>query len=66
MAETFFATLKAELVHRRSWPARHELEMEVLSCLEGCCTPRRRRSRLGDLGPTGYEQQLVTQNDASA
>jgi hypothetical protein len=35
MAESFFATLKAELVYRRAWPTRHELEMEVFSYIEG-------------------------------
>ena len=66
MAETFFATLKTELVYRRSWPTRHELEMEVFSYLEGFYNPRRRHSRLGNLSPTDYEQQLVTQKEASA
>ena len=66
MAETFFATLKTELVYRRSWPTRHELEMEVFSYLKGFYNPRRRHSRLGNLSPTDYEQQLVTQKEASA
>src|SRR3954465_9806969 len=35
MAESFFAALKAELVHRRTWPTRHEREMEVFSYIEG-------------------------------
>ncbi|PWF81270.1 IS3 family transposase [Kocuria rosea] len=35
MAETIFATLTTELVHRRSWPTRHELEMKVFSYLQG-------------------------------
>jgi len=65
MAETFFATLKTELVYRRSWPTRHELEMEVFSYLEGFYNPGR-HSRLGNLKPTDYEQQLVTRNEASA
>jgi putative transposase len=29
-----FATLKKELVHRRSWPTRRELRSEVLEYLE--------------------------------
>ncbi|WP_368796171.1 IS3 family transposase [Kocuria sp. CPCC 205258] len=66
MAAMFFATLRTELVYRRSWPTRHELEMEVFSYLEGFYNPGRRRSRLGNLSPTDYEQQLVTQNEASA
>jgi hypothetical protein len=39
MAESVFATLKTELIYRRSWPTRHELEMEVYSYLEGSTTP---------------------------
>jgi putative transposase len=31
MAESVFATLKTELIYRRAWPTRHELEMEVFS-----------------------------------
>jgi putative transposase len=69
MAESFFATLKAELVYRRAWPTRHELEMEVFSYIEGFYNTRRRHSRLDNLSPAAYEQLLterVTQNEASA
>jgi transposase InsO family protein len=69
MAESFFATLKAELVYRRAWPTRHELEMEVFSYIEGFYNTRRRHSRLDNLSPAAYEQlltQRVTQNEASA
>lgn len=34
VAESFFATLKNELVHRRSWPTRHELSSEVFKYIE--------------------------------
>ncbi len=34
VAETFFATLKKELVSRRSWPARHELSSEIFEFIE--------------------------------
>ncbi|WP_431947225.1 IS3 family transposase [Micromonospora marina] len=34
MAETFFATLKTELVYTRAWPSRHELEIKVFSYIE--------------------------------
>lgn len=40
MAEMFFAMLKTELAYRRSWPTRHELEMEVYSYLEGIYNSR--------------------------
>lgn len=54
-AETFFATLKTELVYRRSWPTRHELEVEVFSYIEGFYNQRRRHSRLDYLSPMQYE-----------
>jgi transposase InsO family protein len=66
VAESFFATLKKELVHRRSWPTRHELEMEVFSYLEGFYNTRRRHSRLDNLSPTDYETMHLTQKEVSA
>jgi hypothetical protein len=42
VAETFFATLKKELVYRRSWPTRQELCSEVFEYIEGFYNPRRR------------------------
>ena len=66
MAESVFVTLKTELVYRRSWASRHELEMEVFSYLEGFYNPRRRHSRLGNLSPADYETQHLTRNQASA
>jgi transposase InsO family protein len=65
MAESFFATLKEELVYRRAWPTLHELEMEVFSFIEGFYNPLRRHSRLGNLSLNAYEQKLTTQNQVS-
>ncbi len=66
MAESIFATLKTELIYRRSWPTRHELEMELFSYLEGFYNTRRRHTRLGYLSPADYENTATTQNQASA
>ncbi len=57
VAETFFATLKKELVHRRSWPTRQELASEAFEYIEGFYNPRRRHSTLGMLSPADYEDQ---------
>jgi transposase InsO family protein len=38
VAESFFATLKKELVHRRSWPTRRELISEVFEFVEASTT----------------------------
>jgi transposase InsO family protein len=55
VAESFFATLKKELVHRRSWPTRRELTTEVFEYIEIFYNRTRRHSRLGMLSPADYE-----------
>jgi putative transposase len=55
VAETFFATLKKELIHRRSWPSREELRREVFDYVELFYNPVRRHSTLGMLSPVAYE-----------
>jgi putative transposase len=57
VAETFFATLKKELVYRRSWPTRQELCSEVFEYIEAFYNPRRRHSTLGMLSPAEFEEQ---------
>jgi putative transposase len=57
VAETFFATLKKELVYRRSWPTRQELTSEVFEYIEGFYNLRRRHSTLGMLSPVEFEEQ---------
>lgn len=68
LAETFFATLKTELIYTRSWSTRHELESEVFSYIEGFYNPRRRHSRLNNLSPVTFEQHhhQMTANQVSA
>jgi putative transposase len=51
VAESFFATLKKELVHRRSWPTRRELTSEVFDYIEAFYNRRRRHSTLGMVSP---------------
>jgi putative transposase len=56
VAETFFATLKKELVNRRSWPSRLELRSAVFEYIEAFYNRQRRHSTLGMLSPVAYEQ----------
>ncbi len=56
VAETFFATLKKELVNRRSWPSRLELQSAVFQYIEAFYNRQRRHSTLGMLSPIAYEQ----------
>ena len=56
VAETFFATLKKELVNRRSWPSRLQLQSAVFEYIEAFYNRQRRHSTLGMLSPASYEQ----------
>ena len=60
MAESFFATIKKELVHRRSWPTREELRREVFDYVEIFYNATRRHSTLGMLSPARYEEEMIT------
>jgi putative transposase len=55
VAESFFATLKKELVHRRSWPTRRELSSEVFDYIEAFYNRVRRHSTLAMLSPLQFE-----------
>jgi putative transposase len=57
VAESFFATLKKELIHRRSWPEREELRREVFDYIEIFYNASRRHSTLGMLSPARYEER---------
>jgi putative transposase len=56
VAESFFATLKKELVHRRSWPTKDELRSEVFNYIEVFYNRERRQRTLGQRSPAEYEK----------
>lgn len=62
VAESFFATLKKELIHRRSWPARAQLRTEVFDYIEVFYNRQRRHSRLGGLSPVRFETISLKQD----
>ncbi len=64
VAESFFATLKKELVHRRSWPTRHELASEVFEYIEAFYNRVRRHSTLGMLAPLEFENSTLSDHGA--
>ena len=65
VAESFFATLKKELVHRRSWPTRRELISEVFEYIEAFYNRQRRHSTLGYLTPEEFENSTLRTDGAS-
>jgi putative transposase len=62
VAESFFATLKEELVHRRSWPTRRELAREVFEYVEAFYNRTRRHSTLNYLSPADFENSTLGPN----
>jgi putative transposase len=57
VAESFFATLKTELIYRRPWPTKHEAKAAIHDYIAGFYNPHRRHSSLGYLSPMDYERQ---------
>jgi putative transposase len=55
LMETFFGTLKIELVDRRRWRTRQEIDTAVLSYIEGWYNPLRLQKALGWRSPLEFE-----------
>lgn len=55
VAESFFATIKRELIDTRAWPTRAGLRRAVFEYIEGWYNTRRLHSTLGYLSPARYE-----------
>jgi putative transposase len=55
VAESFFATIKRELIYPRAWPTRAGLRRAVFEYIEGWYNTRRLHSTLGYLSPATYE-----------
>jgi putative transposase len=59
MAESFIATLKTELVHRRRFPDREVARSAVFEYLEGFYNRRRLHSALSYQSPMSYEEATM-------
>jgi putative transposase len=59
VVESFFATLKTELIHRRPWATRGEVQRAVFRYIEGWYNPHRLHSALGYQSPAQYEAMLI-------
>lgn len=56
VAESFFSTLKVELVYETAWRTRDEARAEVFEYLEVFYNGQRRHSSLGYLSPIAFER----------
>jgi transposase InsO family protein len=57
VAESFFATLKVELVHDAMWATRARARAELFDYLELFYNGQRRHSALGYLSPRAFERR---------
>jgi putative transposase len=57
VAESFFKTLKGDLIHRRSWPTKAEARTAIFEWIEVFYNRQRLHSTLGYLSPVRYEEQ---------
>ena len=57
VTESFFATLKTELIHRQPWPTRRETKHAVAEYIEGFYNPYRLHSSLGYVSPNDFERR---------
>lgn len=65
LAESFFATLKCELLYEHSWQTKQEARNAIVHWIEAVYNRRRRHSSLGMLTPIAYEQQHQVQCNAA-
>ena len=63
--ESFHATLKKDLINRRSWPTKTEARTAIFEYVEGFYNRRRRHSRLGMLSPVDFENSTLSDDGPS-
>jgi transposase InsO family protein len=65
VAESFFATLKTELLHRQNWATRQQARTAIFEYIEAFYNRTRRHSTLGYLAPAEFEYRYQLQATAA-
>jgi transposase InsO family protein len=65
VAESFFSSLKEELVHRQSWATRAQARRAIVDYIEVFFNRRRLHSSLGFLSPADYEARRIHHHKAA-
>jgi transposase InsO family protein len=58
VVESFFGTLKTELIYRRPWPTRESAHQAVAAYIELDYNTKRRHSFLGQKSPAAFEREF--------
>ena len=65
VVESFFGTLKQELVQWRNYQTRYEAQQDILEYISMFYNSSRLHSYLGYISPNDYEQQLQERKKAA-
>jgi transposase InsO family protein len=57
--ETFFKSLKAELIWRQKWTTRRQAEAAIFQYINGFYNTRRCHSYLGGISPLAFEAKVA-------
>ena len=60
VAESFFATLKNELIYRHVWPTHRQAKQAIFEFIAGWYNPHRRHSALGYRSRAAVEQRTTS------
>ena len=63
--ESFWGTLKNELVHHRHFETREQARHEISEYIELFYNRQRRHSRFGNQSPAAFDQQWARQQPAA-
>ena len=66
LAESCFATLKADLVDTRPWPTRQTARQAIFAWIEVWYHRQRSHSALGYQPPVAFEQELAQEVQAAS
>ena len=59
VVESFFKSLKSELIRRHKWHTRRQAEMALFEYINGFHNPRRRHSARNGKSPLRFERRAV-------
>lgn len=61
VAESFFSTLKQELIHRHRWPSKAGAKAAIGRYIDDFYNPQRRHSFVGNISPLDFELRFMQQ-----
>jgi len=59
VVETFFKTIKAEMIWRNIWHTRKQAHIALFKYINGFYNPKRRHSTLGGMSPIAFERKAA-------